>query len=193
MRGGLSCPEGVSPEVRRVPRIVLAGGLAALYLALVAAAGPDSTERQSRRQRLALCREWLRAARGYEAAGRADSALMVLDSVLWCDSANADGYYFKARILAHRGDTTAAADVLDTGIGRVPLSSRLKLFRARLYLAQGRPREAMELAQRILMVKRRDPETLYLLGLAQLEQGDTTAALESFEKAAAVTLEKKGL
>ena len=76
-----------------------------------------------------------------------------------------------------------AAVMLETGVEEAPLSSRLKLLLARLRLAEGRMDAAGGLVDDVLSVKPREEEALYLKGLIALERGDTTRAIDSWQKA----------
>ena len=81
--------------------------------------------------------------------------------------------------------------VLAEGVENAPLSSRLKLFLARLKLAQGDLEGATELLDQVLAIKPKEGEALYLRGLACLDRGDTLQAMEEWESALRFSLEIK--
>lgn len=164
-------------------------------LVLVALGGgvisQDSVEdREARREQVRICRSWLKAMQNYAGNNELDSALMALDSVLACDAANPDAYYYRGVLLASKGDTAGAMSALEAGIAKAPLSSRLKTQLSRHYLASGNLDDALDLLNAVLMIKKRDPETLYLYGRVMLGKGDTTQALDSFQQAFEVSIEK---
>ena len=79
-------------------------------------------------------------------------------------------------------------DTLTDGVRVAPLSSRLKILLGRLELLGGNVERASELTEGVLAIKPREGEALYLLGLIQLAEGDTTEAMDSWHRALEVSL-----
>ena len=158
----------------------------ALFAAAVFWVGPvlgDETAPDDKYARIREARRLTKVALGSMQAGQYDSALVNLDSVLAADSTNADAWYYRGLAQAKSGDTATALESLAQGAARAPLSTRIKLLLARLNLIAGNPAAAETALDQILAIKPNEGEAHYLKGLAQLQQSDTTAALESFEHA----------
>ena len=142
--------------------------------------------------KLKQTRSLLKAAITDIDSGTYAPALVALDSVLALDPANADAYYYKGLATARAGDTAGAIALLSEGTSAAPLSSRLKVFLARLYLSTGEVDLAAGLIDAVLAIKPREGEARYLKGLTQLSQGDTSGAATSFEKALEIALPGDG-
>ncbi|MEE9553579.1 MAG: tetratricopeptide repeat protein [candidate division Zixibacteria bacterium] len=143
-----------------------------------------------RKALIKLCRGYLKNARTQMDSGNYDIASAYLDSVFQCDSKNPDAFYYKARILASLGDTTGVIDLLSDGVVKAPRSSRLKLILARYLISRGSPNDAVEHIDNVLAIKPREGEALYLKGQISQARGDTTAAVELYQKALDVSLGK---
>lgn len=112
-----------------------------------------------------------------------DSALLLLDSILTLDQKNPDAYYYKGYILLEKSDTATASTVLTEGISKAPMSTRLKILSSKVLLSQGDFAGAGILLDKILAIKPREGEALYLKGVTLLESNDTAAAIGKFQKA----------
>ena len=168
-----------------------------LYLSILAVfvlswapalAQTDDPARADKRARLKQTRKLLKSATKATENGEYEKALAELDSVLALDDSNPDAYYYKGVAFTESADTAAAMAVLATGSEMAPLSSRIKLLLSRLLVSQGRAGEAAPLIDKVLAIKPREGEALYIRGLILMEQGDTTAAVASFQKALDVAL-----
>jgi tetratricopeptide (TPR) repeat protein len=133
----------------------------------------------------------LRTSNQHLAAGRYDSVMVTLEQVRELDPDNPDATYHEALTHLALADTARAVEVLSQGVLAAPLSGRLKLLLVRLYLRDGNIDEADEILGTLLRFKPRDPETLYLKGLVNLEKGDSAAALDNWQSALDY-LERKG-
>jgi cytochrome c-type biogenesis protein CcmH/NrfG len=157
---------------------------AGLCVAAWAAGEQSPSERQTKRE---LCRSLLRESLQAFEAGKADSALVHLRGVLECDPNNPDAFYHTARVFISKADTSGAMTALSEGVQKAPLSSRLKLFLARLEIARGGLEDAAQLVNKVLAIKPDEGEAHYLFGLIHLERGDTTQALDTWQKALEVS------
>lgn len=119
-----------------------------------------------------------------------DSASIYLDSILTLDNKNPDAHYYKGFILLQKGDTTTAMTILSDGISKSPMSTRLKILSSKILLNQGSFAEAGLLLDKILAIKPREGEALYLKGVSLLEVNDTAAAIEKFQKALGIAFSK---
>ena len=119
-----------------------------------------------------------------------DVALARIDSLLTNDPKNADAFYYKGRIHATIGDTTAAETTLTGGAEAAPRSARIKTYLGRLYFLQDRPAEAIEVLDKVLAIKPKESPALYLKGQSLLLVGDTAAGLEALEAALQIQLAK---
>ena len=122
-------------------------------------------------------------------AGDRDSALALLAEALTYDRNNPDVYFHTARLQLNAGDTASASVVLQDGIDRAPLSTRLKLLLARIRIAAGAHREADELIGSVLAIKPRESEALYLAGLIALARADTAQAIDAWNRALRIALD----
>jgi predicted Zn-dependent protease len=143
-------------------------------------------EREQRREQLRQSRALLGDAGDLFAAGAYDSAGVRLRVVLENDQANPDAHYLLGRVLLAQGDTAAAVTITEQGVGRAPLSTRLKLLLARLQIEAGRADEAGRLLDEVLALCPRDGEVLYLRGLAHFASGDSLAALAAWRSSLAI-------
>ncbi|HWR81985.1 MAG TPA: tetratricopeptide repeat protein [Candidatus Deferrimicrobium sp.] len=173
----------------RPPRVALSLILSLLGCAsgLLAQLPEDAAEKRLAQQR--QCRAWLRSALDFRQQGKPADALLVLDSVLLCDAKNPDAYYLRSRLLIENGDTTGAITALRLGAAEAPLSTRLKLFLARLLIARSDFSEAASLVDAVLRIKPHEGEALYLRGVLDLKSGNEAAALDHLELALKYGLE----
>jgi len=154
--------------------------------------GQDSSvELDARREALRRCRALLKDTIEEIDAGNYEAALADIDSVILCDPKNADAYFHRGRILVRKNDTTSAVSALEKGVEVAPLSTRNRLLLTRLKLGLNAPDEALEQIEKVLAVKPRESEALYLKGMAFLAKSDTTSAIEMLEKALATNLERE--
>lgn len=119
-----------------------------------------------------------------------DSAVIFLDSILSLDKKNPDAHYYKGFIFLEKGDTITAMTVLTDGISKSPMSTRLKILSSKILLNQGDYTEAGILLDKILAIKPKENEALYLKGVSLLEANDTVAAIEKFQKALGIAFPK---
>jgi Flp pilus assembly protein TadD len=152
------------------------------------AVSQDDAEREQRREQLRRSRVLLAEAREQIDSGAYDSAEAKLRTVLETDVANADAHYLLGWTLLARGDTTAAATIVEQGVERAPFSTRLKLLLARLQIDAGRAEEAGALLDGVLKIRPRDGEVLYVRGLAHLAMGDSLGALSAWRTSLAVAV-----
>ncbi|UCC78655.1 MAG: tetratricopeptide repeat protein [Candidatus Zixiibacteriota bacterium] len=138
---------------------------------------------KARRDALRRCRSLLKETIKNIDAGDYSAALSHIDSVLICDSGNADAYFHKARTFVRTGDTASAVLTLEVGVAKAPLSSRNRLLLARLKIGQNAADKASAQCDQVLAIKPNLAEALYIKGLALAAQNDTTGAVEYFEKA----------
>jgi len=169
-------------------RLVLA--LATLG-AVVTVAGPgytqanqDAVPRDSR--------EHLKQARVALDEGAYAAAIAQADSVLAIDAVNADAFYYKGLAQVAVGDTAATVATLTRGVGVAPMSSRLKLFLARMYMAAGDLDGTDALVDAVLAIKPREGEALYLKGMVHWKRGELTEALELFDRSLEIGLAARG-
>jgi len=78
------------------------------------------------------------------------------------------------------GNRAKAHATLDTVLQSWPTDATARVFKARFLLAEGKPLEALEHAKAAVTADPRDIRAVYLLGLAQVGSGDTSAAVTSF-------------
>ncbi len=142
--------------------------------------GADAADRQAVIQR---SRALLSEAQAAFAAGQTDTALARLESVLTEDPANPDAYYFIGLIKLSEADTSGAEVALVEGVRLSPLSRRLKLLLARVWVEAGKTVEAEELIAEVMSLRPRDVDALYIKGLIALARNDSTAALEIWDSA----------
>jgi len=150
-----------------------------------------SAELDARREALRRCRALLKETIEEIDAGNYQTAMAKIDSVILCDPKNADAYFHRGRILIRQKDTTSAVSALEKGVEMAPLSTRNRLLLARLKLDLNAPDEALEQIDKVLAVKPRESEALYLKGMVFLAKSDTTAALEILEKSLSTDFERK--
>lgn len=151
----------------------------------------SSEELDARREALRRCRALLKDTIEKIDAGNYEAALADIDSVILCDPKNADAYFHRGRILVRKNDTTSAVSALEKGVEMAPLSTRNRLLLARLKLGLNAPDEALEQIEKVLAVKPRESEALYLKGMAYLAKSDTTTAVEAFEKSLDTSFERE--
>lgn len=168
----------------------VSGAIMVITFSLVAAM-PQESRATERLERRASISSLLKEVQQELAVGQYDSVLVRLAEVKKLDPNNQDAFYYLALTRLALADTAEAVAVLNEGAQRAPLSSRIKLLLTRIYLGAGRYDEAESLLETILRFKPHDAETLYLRGLTSLARGDTSLALESWQKALE-NLEAKG-
>lgn len=152
----------------------------------------DASGNADRQATIQRSRDLLADAQEAFAAGQADSALSRLESILVDDPANPDAYYMIGIIKLSNADTSGAEVALAEGVRKAPLSRRLKLLLARVWVELGRSDEAEKLVAEVMMLRPRDLDALYIKGLIALARSDTTTALELWETALHEELEGVG-
>ncbi len=148
------------------------------------------SNKADRRKTIKLCRQYLKTAVKHLDNGDYKSAVILLDSVLICDSKNPDGYYYLGKTYLLLGDTTQAVEKLSTGVTKAPMSSRLKLLLARLRLNDNRLDESQALIDQVLAIKPHNAEALFLKGMLLTAQADTASAVEQYRKALEIWRER---
>lgn len=157
--------------------VILGFLCAALFLNVEAAM---ATDRQAVIQR---SRALLTEAQEAFAVGQTDTALARLESVLSEDPSNPDAFYFIGLIKLSHADTSGAEVALVEGVRLAPLSRRLKLLLARVWVEAGKTSEAEELVAEVMSLRPRDVDALYIKGLIALARSDSTAAVEFWDTA----------
>jgi Tfp pilus assembly protein PilF len=179
--------------MRNAQRLSLVLAVALIWaLSLPLMAQTDAGSGVDKFAKMKQVRKYLKQAVDGLDIGDIDKAMVYLDSAFLLDDSNADAHYFKALALMQTGDTASASETLTAGISMAPMSSRLKLLMAQIHLAAAELEQAKALVDAVLAIKPRQGEALYLKGLVLLGQGDTTLALESFQKATEIGLAKGG-
>lgn len=154
--------------------VVLCAGL------FLSAGETEAADRQATIQR---SRALLSEAQEAFAAGEEDTALARLESVLEDDPANPDAFYFIGLIKLSHADTSGAEVALVEGVRLAPMSRRLKLLLARVWVEAGKTDEAELLVGEVMALRPRDLDALYVQGLIFLARGDSTAAIGAWESA----------
>ena len=122
------------------------------------------------------------------AAGEIDTALSRLENVLEEDPANPDAFYFIGLISLSLSDTSSAENALVEGVRLAPLSRRLKLLLALVWVNAGKYEEAEELINQVTALRPQDMDALYLQGLIALARDDSKAAMDIWDHALSVEL-----
>lgn len=117
------------------------------------------------------------------AVGETDTALARLEMVLEEDPANPDAFYFIGLIKLSHADTSGAEVALTNGVKLAPLSRRLKLLLARVWVEAGKTDEAEALVAEVMAIRPRDLDALYIRGLIALARNDSTEAIGLWETA----------
>lgn len=159
-----------------------------LLLAASSMGQSDNPSADDKYARVKLVRQFLKQAIEKAEAEQYQAALIDLDSVLALDQKNADAFYYRSLVFVHSGDTAAAVETLVEGTTKAPLSARIKLLLARLYLRAGETDQALIQIDTVLAIKPRLSEALYLKGIASANRTDSSAAIEALAKALEITL-----
>ena len=173
-----------------VARLTTVLAVVCLLIAGSLPAQSDQDTKDDKKRKRAEARRLLRLVKADFEAAQFDVATVRVDSLLSVDSNNADAYYYKGRIGASIGDTTAAIAALESGSEAAPKSSRIKTYLARLYLVQNRAAEAVEILDQVLAIKPNECAVLYLKGQGLLRVSDTAGALEALQTALQIQLAK---
>lgn len=164
--------------------------LATFFHVATVCAQSENSQKSDKRARAKQTRKILKGAvKNFEKRDY-QTALVQLDSVIALIVSNPDGYYYKGLIQTRLGDTSAAIETLARGVSQAPMSSRIKLLLARLYIDAGRVDDAFLLIGRVLAIKPREGEALYLRGLVEMHKGDTSSATVTFNQALDLALSK---
>lgn len=92
----------------------------------------------------------------------------------------------RARSLAARNETEAAAQALGQAISLAPNSEEVLNAYARLSLGRGNPIQAILALEPLTRMHPREPEYAYLLGVARMQVGEMADAAEALRAAAAL-------
>jgi tetratricopeptide (TPR) repeat protein len=161
-----------------------------LILILSGSAFSQELSKEEKRARKKEVRTLLKNSVKFTDDGKLDSALIMLDSLLVLDPKNPDAFYKKGWILAQQSDSVNAIIVLEEGVEKAPMSTRLRLLLVRLKIGTGDVEGAVPHLDYILKIKPNEGETLYLKGLTLLEQNDSAKAVEAFLKAMDLAFKK---
>ena len=167
--------------ILRSSRVISSAALTAALLL----ASTSVFAQASKREQVEEQRQLLRRVVTFVQAGVLDSAEIYLNELEAVDPSNPDVVFQRARLAAARGDTTQAVTILQAGIDQGLRAPRLRIYLARLQIELGELEGAQEALEFVLMMRPHDGESLYLMGMIHLARGDTTAALDSWEKALA--------
>ncbi len=120
--------------------------------------------------------------RMHHRAGRAITAVLESDVD---ETIRNDAAFRLARIHFQKGQTGDALIALDRIDGKVPddISDDIEYLRANILLAEGRPDEAIDTLKALENSKRYGNFAAYNLGIAYLESGQRTVAIEQLAKA----------
>jgi len=126
--------------------------------------------------------------RMHHRAGRAINAVLegAVDETVRNDAA-----YRLARIHFQKGQTEDAMLALDRIEGEIPraIEDDIDFLRANIYLAQARPEESLEVLEKLQDSASYGAFSAYNLGIAYLQAGRRTEALEQLERAGLISTE----
>lgn len=128
-------------------------------------------------------KDLLRFAHNELLNGDYEKALLFSDSAYLLDSTSVDAAYYRASAEVLAGDTARGIDILKGILGISPHSTRIKLLLIKIYLEQGNTAEAINYSDQILAIRPNEGEALYFKGLGLFRTGDTTQAIELFDRA----------
>jgi cytochrome c-type biogenesis protein CcmH/NrfG len=128
-------------------------------------------------------RELLAEANQAYVHGQPDTALARLEVVIAADSENPDAYYFIGIIKLSLADTSGAEAALAQGAQLAPLSRRIKLMLARVWIEAGKIDEAEGILAEVMVLRPKDIDCLYLSGLIALARADTSGAVKTWDAA----------
>jgi len=159
------------------------------FLAL-AAAQTDAQTRQSMLQSLEGLRQQypdnaqitFSSALLMQQEGRNEEALALLEA-LPDQAASQPTVMLQARLLADRGRTEQAIEILQEGLRKFPDDTRMRLLMARLLVAEDNMAAAATQFAELVRQNPDDTELLLTLGLVNLENDDPKAAIEYLERA----------
>ncbi len=134
-------------------------------------------------------KDHLRSAHDELLNGDYNKALLYADSACLFDSSSVDAAYYRASATVMAGDTTSGIEILEGILEKSPHSTKIKLLLIRIYLKQGIIDEVINYSGQILAIRPNEGEALYLKGLGLLKTGDTTQAIELFDRAIFNSLE----
>jgi len=126
--------------------------------------------------------------RMHHRAGRAINA--VLEGAVE-ETVRNDAAYRLARIHFQKGQTEDAMLALDRIEGEIPraIEDDIDFLRANIYLAQARPEESLEVLEKLQDSESYSAFSAYNLGIAYLQAGRRTEALEQLERAGLISTE----
>jgi tetratricopeptide (TPR) repeat protein len=134
----------------------------------------------------------LQLAAAYLMDKRPDDALTQYDEILKADKANRPALLGRGRVLINKGDLTAASvsyhkitDVAAKGefAGADPQAQEAHYYLGSIAIKQGKTKIALAELQTALAINAGDSDALYLLGIAEMQAGDTKLAVNAFKRA----------
>ena len=161
-------------------------------------AGPTMVERQIAGAEAAVektpndIQVRLQLAAAYLQAKRPDDALAQYDEILKADKGNRTVMLGRGRILAEKGDLTAAAlsyhQITDVAVkgefaGADPVAQEAYYFLGSILVKQGKTKEAITQLEKALRIDKTDSDALYLMGVAQLKEDAPQLAVTSLKRA----------
>jgi putative PEP-CTERM system TPR-repeat lipoprotein len=118
----------------------------------------------------------------YERSGRPKDARLVLEPMLKSDATYPDAQTRLAGLTYAAGDRELAKRQIDEVLAKFPNHPLALQAKARWYLADGKPAQALDRAKAAVAVAPRDVGALYLLGTLQAVNGQREAAATSFNQ-----------
>jgi len=134
----------------------------------------------------------LQLAAAYLMDKRPNDALTQYDEILKADKANRPALLGRGRVLLNKGDLAAASvsyhkitDVAAKGefAGADPQAQEAHYYLGSIAIKQGKTKVALVELETALKINAADSDSLYLLGVAQMKDGDPKLAVNAFKRA----------
>jgi tetratricopeptide (TPR) repeat protein/tRNA A-37 threonylcarbamoyl transferase component Bud32 len=116
---------------------------------------------------------------------RWDEALELFERLVARYPDTVDGYSGAAALYRGRGDSARAVELVQRGVNAVPTAGALYNVLGYMYLADGRPREAIRAFETYVKLRPHEPNALDSLAEGQLAGGDLSLATETATRAQA--------
>jgi tetratricopeptide (TPR) repeat protein len=201
-RRSTSVPDRASSRLPRLLVLVLVVGVVAFagiyYQDQHVSAGPSLVGRQIAGAEAAVkqapnnVQTRLQLAAAYLQDKRPDDALKQYDEILKAEKGNRTALLGRGGVLIAKGDLAAAAvsyhkitDVAAKGeyAGADPQAQEAHYYLGSIAVRQGKTKDAIKELQAALRIDRADSDALYLLGVAQLKEGEPKLAVASLNQA----------